>query len=127
MTIGAVLTDNGREFCGSPAHPETHACELYLQLNDIKHRYTKVRSPQTNGFVERFHRTLLEEFFALKLRERLYESVEALQTDLDQWLDFYNRERAHLGYRKQGRRPIETFIAFKKGDKLSLQSVTPEG
>jgi len=58
--VGAVLTDNGREFCGSPAHPETHAYELYLQLNEIEHRRTKVRSPQTNGLVERFHRTLLE-------------------------------------------------------------------
>jgi transposase InsO family protein len=127
VEVGAVLTDNGREFCGSPAHPETHPYELYLQLNDIAHRRTKVRSPQTNGFVERFHRTLQEEFFAVKLRERLYESVEALQCDLDAWLDFYNKERPHLGYRNQGRRPMETFLAFKKGELLVARSGAREG
>ena len=126
VPVGAVLTDNGREFCGSPSHLETHVYELYLQLNDIAHRRTRIKSPQTNGFVERFHRTLLEEFFAVKLREKLYESVEALQTDLDEWLDFYNRERPHLGYRNQGRRPIDTFLTFKKGDILATQNVTAE-
>ena len=59
IEVGAVLTDNGREFCGTDAHP----FELYLALNDIEHRKTRVRRPQTNGFVERFHRTVLDEFF----------------------------------------------------------------
>jgi transposase InsO family protein len=127
VPVKAVLTDNGREFCGSPTHLETHAYELYLQLNDIQHRRTRVRSPQTNGFVERFHRTLLEEFFAIKLREKLYESVEALQEDLDEWLVFYNKERPHLGYRNQGRRPIDTFFAFKKGELLPSHADSREG
>ncbi len=61
----AVLTDNGREFCGTENHPY----ELYLDLNDIEHRRTKVRSPKTNGFVERFNRTVLDEFFRVKMRE----------------------------------------------------------
>ena len=59
LPVTAVLTDNGREFCGTERHPY----ELYLALNDIEHRKTKVRSPQTNGFVERFNGTVLEEFF----------------------------------------------------------------
>ncbi len=59
LTVFAVLTDNGREFCGRDTHPY----ELYLALNDIEHRKTRVRRPQTNGFVERFNRTVLDEFF----------------------------------------------------------------
>ena len=60
LTIDAILTDNSPEFKG---REESHPYELYLQLNDIKHRKTKVKSPQTNGFVERFKRTVLDEFF----------------------------------------------------------------
>ena len=108
LEVGAVLTDNGREFCGTERHPY----ELYLALNGVEHRRTRVRSPRTNGFVERFNGTVLEEFFRPALRERFYETVEALQADLDAWLVHYNRERPHLGYRNQGRRPWETIDSF---------------
>ena len=108
LPVKAVLTDNGREFCGTEKHPY----ELYLDLNDIEHRRTKVRSPKTNGFVERFNRTVLDEFFRIKMRETFYETVEALQADLDAWLVHYNTERPHLGYRNMGRRPIETVMSF---------------
>jgi transposase InsO family protein len=108
LPVGAVLTDNGREFCGTERHPY----ELYLALNDVEHRRTKVRSPRTNGFVERFNGTVLEEFFRPALHAKLFESVEALQADLDAWLHHYNHERPHLGYRNQGRRPWETVERF---------------
>jgi transposase InsO family protein len=108
LPIGAVLTDNGREFCGTERHPY----ELYLALNDIEHRKTRVGSPRTNGFVERFNGTVLEEFFRPTMRSQLYESVEALQADLDAWLHHYNHERPHLGYRNQGRRPWDTVELF---------------
>ncbi len=108
VTVGAVLTDDGREFCGTERHPY----ELDLALNDVEHRKTKVRSPRTNGFVERFHGTVLEEFFRPAMHAKLFESVEALQADLDAWLHHYNRERPHLGYRNQGRRPWETVERF---------------
>jgi transposase InsO family protein len=101
LVIEHVLTDNGREFCGK----ETHPYELYLTLCEIEHRTTRIRRPQTNGFVERFHQTVQNEFFAVKFRERLYPSVEALQADLNDWLHYYNYERPHLGYRNQGRQP----------------------
>ena len=65
-----------------------------------------------NGFVERFNGTVLDEYFRVKMRERFYDSVEALQADLDEWLVFYNTERPHLGYRNMGRRPIETVMSF---------------
>lgn len=115
LRIGAVLTDNGTEFCGTSEHPY----ELYLALSDIEHRTTRVRHPQTNGFVERFQRTVQEEFFETAWRTKLYESVEALQQDLDRWLEHYNRERPHQGYRNLGRRPYETVL-------LHLQPVRQE-
>jgi hypothetical protein len=64
--------------------------------------------------VERFHRTVLDEFFRVKLRTTFYESVEALQSDLDEWLRFYNCERPHLGYRNLGKRPIDTVCEYVK-------------
>ena len=108
LPVKAVLTDNGREFCGTDRHPY----ELYLDLNGIEHRRTKVKTPKTNGFVERFNGTVLDEFFRVNMRETFYETVEALQADLDTWLNHYNTERPHLGYRNQGRRPIETVMSF---------------
>jgi transposase InsO family protein len=108
LPVQALLTDNGREFCGTERHPY----ELFLALNDIEHRRTRVGSPKTNGFVERFHGTVLAEFFMPKLRATFYASVEALQADLDAWLVHYNRERPHLGYRNQGRRPWDTVELF---------------
>lgn len=52
------------------------------------------------------------EFFRLTMRETFYDSVEQLQADLDAWLIHYNNARPHLGYRNQGRRPIETINKF---------------
>lgn len=115
-TVGAVLTDNGREFCGTESHPY----ELYLALNDIEHRRTQVRKPQTNGFIERFNRTALDEFFRIAFRTTFYESVEALQADFDRWLVEYNTQRPHQGYRNMGKRPIETILSY-------LESVRQEG
>ena len=109
LKINSMLTDNGVEFCGRLDH---HPYELYLQLNDIEHRRTKVRSPQTNGFVERFNRTILDEFFRPAFRSKYYDDIQHLQHDLDIWLKFYNYERAHLSYRNNGNRPFDTITKF---------------
>jgi transposase InsO family protein len=108
IPVSAVLTDNGREFCGTESHPY----ELYLALNEIEHRRTKVHKPQTNGFVERFNRTVLDECFRTPFRTTFYESVEQLQSDLDDRLRDYNDERPHQGYRNLGRRPMDTVNLF---------------
>lgn len=95
--------------CGA-VEPQTFFLLVGLQkllVGEIGHRTTKVRRPQTNGFVERFNRTVLDEFFRTAFREKLYESVEVLQGDLEEWLVYYNQERPHQGYRNMGRRPIE--------------------
>lgn len=104
LSVEAVLTDNGREFCGRNDHPD----QLYLELGEIEHRTTRVGRPQTNGFVERFHGTALDECFRIAFRKRFYESVEALQRDFDDWPAHYNTERPHFGYRNQGRTPWQT-------------------
>jgi transposase InsO family protein len=105
LTVENILTDNGREYCGRPM---IHPYQIFLELNDIAHRRTKVARPRTNGFVERFNRTVLDEFFRETFHNKFYASVEELQEDLDQWLHYYNYERPHRGYRNMGRRPMET-------------------
>ena len=102
-----ALTDNGREYCGRELQ---HAYELYLAINQIRHRRTGVRSPETNGFCERFHRTVKEEFFSVAFRQKLYGSVAELQVDLDRWLELYNTQRPHQGYRTKGRTPYQAFL-----------------
>lgn len=103
--VKTILTDCGREYCG---RPDQHLFELYLGAQGIEHRTTRPASPFTNGFVERFHRTLKDEFFTKAFREKWYKSVDELQADLDQFIKFYNEERAHSGYRCQGRTPMAT-------------------
>jgi transposase InsO family protein len=104
VKVQAVLTDNGREYCG---RPDNHPYELFLQLEDIEHRTTKVRSPRTNGFVERMNRTLLDECFRVAGRTTWYISPEEIQRDLDTFLEFYNLKRSHQGYRLKGRTPAQ--------------------
>lgn len=104
VPVKAILTDNGREFCG---RPDSHPYELLLGLEDIEHRNTKVRSPRTNGFVERMNRTLLDECFRVKGRETFYLTIDEIQRDLDEFMAHYNLERSHQGYRLGGRTPAQ--------------------
>lgn len=107
VLVETVLSDNGREYCG---RPDRHPYELFLQLEGIEHRTTKVRRPQSNGFVERLHRTLLDEHFRITGRTKWYESVEEMQKDLDAYLRQYNRERSHQGRNMKGRTPYQAFV-----------------
>jgi transposase InsO family protein len=79
-----------------------------LAINDIEHSKTKVKSPQTNGICERFHKTILQEFCQVALRKNLYSELAALQKDLDDWLDYYNNQRTHQGKMCCGRTPMAT-------------------
>jgi transposase InsO family protein len=102
-----VLTDRGTEYCGNP---ERHEYELYLAVEDIDHSRTKTKSPQTNGIVERFHRTVLNEFYRIAFRRKIYRSIEELQVDLDSWIAGYNQERPHQGRWCFGKTPMQTFL-----------------
>ena len=105
-----ILTDRGTEYCG---RVDQHDYQLYLAINDIDHTKTKVKSPQTNGICERFHKTILQEFYQVTFRKKLYGSLEELQTDLDEWLNFYNTERTHQGKMCCGRTPMDTLLDGK--------------
>jgi transposase InsO family protein len=102
-----VMTDRGTEYCG---RLDKHPYQLYLQLHEIDHTKTKARSPQTNGICERFHKTVLDEFYRVVFRKKIFNSVDDLQMDLDEWLVYYNRERTHQGKRCQGKTPMRTFV-----------------
>ena len=106
-----ILTDRGTEYCG---HEEHHAYQLYLAVNDIDHTKTKARTPQTNGICERFHKTILQEFYQVTLRKHMYHDIESLQKDLDEWLESYNNERTHQGKMCCGRTPMQTLIDGKQ-------------
>jgi transposase InsO family protein len=106
-----ILTDRGTEYCGKA---EQHDYQLYMALNDIEHTKTKVKSPQTNGICERFHKTILQEFYQITFRKKIYDSIEMLQADLDEWILFYNTERTHQGKMCCGRTPMETLEDGKK-------------
>jgi transposase InsO family protein len=101
-----MLTDRGTEFCG---RLDEHPYELFLAVNDIDHTKTRVKRPQTNGICERFHKTVLQEFYQITFRKKLYTSLDQLQADLDDWLMKYNVERTHQGKMCCGRTPLETF------------------
>ena len=111
MGIIRMLTDRGTEYCGKV---ETHDYELYLGVSGIEHTKTKARHPQTNGICERFHKTILHEFYQVAFRKKIYQSLEELQTDLDEWISFYNNDRTHQGKMCCGRTPLETFLDGKK-------------
>lgn len=100
-----ILTDRGTEYCG---RVEQHDYQLYLAVNDIDHTKTKAMSPQTNGICERFHKTILNEFYQVAFRKKLYSSIEELQNDLDEWITYYNNDRTHQGKMCCGRTPMAT-------------------
>ena len=106
-----ILTDRGTEYCGKI---EQHDYELYLAINDIDHTKTKAKSPQTNGICERFHKTLLQEFYQIAFRKKIYDNLESLQADLDEWLVYYNHERTHQGKMCCGRTPMQTLTEGKQ-------------
>lgn len=101
-----VLTDRGSEYCGNREH---HEYELYLDLENIDHTKTKAKSPQTNGICERFHKTILNEFYQITFRKKIYDSIEMLQKDLDEWMRDYNENRPHSGKYCYGKTPRQTF------------------
>jgi transposase InsO family protein len=105
VTLLRMLIDWGSEYCGNP---ERHAYELYLAIEEIDR--TKTKSPQTNGICERFHKTVLNEFYRIAFRKKVYHSINGLQADLDAWMCEYNEARPHQGRWCFGRTPMKTFF-----------------
>jgi Integrase core domain len=103
VKLTRMLTDRGSD-------PERHEYELYLAVEDIDHTRTKTKSPQTNGICERFHKTVLNEFYRIVFRKKVYRSIDELQADLDSWIKEYNEARPHQGRWCFGKTPTQTFL-----------------
>ena len=69
-----------------------------------------MKSLQTNGTCERFNKTLLDEFYRVAFRKKVYDTVDALQLDLDAWLTIYNEQRTHQGRWCFRKTPMQTFL-----------------
>ncbi len=110
-SIEAIPADNGTECKGRPM---IHMCEIFLEPNGIEHRTCKVGNTTYQWLCGKVNRTVPDEFFRTAFRKKFYDSLQALQKDLDKWLHHYNYERPHRGYHNKGRKPIETFEMGKK-------------
>jgi len=113
IPIKSILTDNGKEFT-THHKSKKHSFERLLKELNIKHRLTKVRHPWTNGSVERFQRTVLEEFYQITFRKKIYLNLEDLNDDLNKYINHYNYKRTHQGKRTNGRVPAELYLLNSK-------------
>jgi transposase InsO family protein len=98
VRIERVLTDNAKAYAESVAFAET-AAGLGIGL-----RRTRRYRPQTNGKVERFHKTLLEEW----AYARLYRSNTERRRAFTRWLRFYNHRRPHTSL--DGQTPMAVLV-----------------
>ena len=104
IPLNRALTARGTESCGAPTR---HVYELYLAVENIDHTRTKTRHPQTNGICERFHKTMLDEFYRVAFQKKIYGTLDELQADLDHWLQEYNEKRSHQGRSCYGKPPLQ--------------------
>ena len=102
-----VLSDNGNEF-NLPA--------FGAALEEMGAKHTRIRPgrPQTNGHVERLHRTILEECWRPSFARYLQVRYRGLQRDLEAYLDYYNHDRAHTGRTTRGRPPADLVYGARK-------------
>ncbi len=107
IPLSRVLTDRGTEYCGQA---DRHEYELDLAIENIDQTRTKTKHPQANGICERFNKTVLNEFYRVAFRKKLYHSLEELQADLDAWMAEYNEQRPHQGRWCYGKTPMQTFL-----------------
>lgn len=106
-----IQTDQGIEYCDKAVK---HDYQLNLTLDDIGHIKTKAKSPQTNGICKRFHKTILQEFYQVTFRKKLYRDLECLQQALGQWLVYYDEQRTHQGKMCCGRTQLATLEEGKR-------------
>jgi transposase InsO family protein len=109
IPLDRILTDNGKEYTTHWANGK-HEYEKFLKQNSIRHTRIKPRTPQSNGMVERFNRTLLEEFYQIAMIKKVYSSLADLQDDLDKFIYYYNFKRTNQCYRLKGKIPYHKFF-----------------
>ena len=104
--LARVSTDGGNEFRG-----EAFAAEL----ERLGSRCTRISPgrPQSNGFVERVQRTILDECWKPAFARYLVPKYMGLRRELERYLELYNYDRTHNGRLTKGRIPAEVLGAAK--------------
>jgi transposase InsO family protein len=101
-----VTTDNGSEF-------RNHVFDENLARLGARHTLISPGRPQSNGFVERVQRTILEECWKPSFARYLVPKYMGLRRELVRYLELYNHDRAHNGRLTRGRTPAEVLGAAK--------------
>ncbi len=111
-----ILTDNDVTFAWTPRRgwnwsPPEEGTRFTRTLRSwgIRHSVTRLRRPQTNGKVERFHRTIREEMYRV---HPLFTSEEERQRALQSYLSYYNHDRPHTAL--QGLTPIQKWNLYQR-------------
>ncbi len=100
MLDGHSASHNGRELCG---YPDQRPYDLFLHMEDIAHRTTRVKRPQSNGIFVRLHHTILDECFRFEGRRIWLEAIDEMQASLDDYLVACITKRPHRGRSMNGR------------------------
>lgn len=113
IPLDRILTDNGKEYTTHWKNGN-HAYETFLAGWGIRHTRIKPSTPKSNGMIERFNRTLLEEFYQIAMMKNVYTSLGQLQDDLYKFIHYYNFKRTNQGYRLKGKIPYQRFADGKR-------------
>src|SRR3990167_3788787 len=110
-----MYSDNGLEYCGS----KDHAFMKLRLLNHIEQRFTKVRTPQTNGKAERVIRTLMEMWHEkTRFNSRAHRKIELIR-----FVNWYNTVKPHKGI--NNRTPMEQLINYFYPQELRTTRLVP--
>lgn len=101
LPVLAILTDNGREYCGK----DGHRYELYLKLNDILHVRTRTKQC-SNMIIKHFKKIIMEDFIKQTVNGKNID-VMKIQTRLERWLHYFNNQRPYHGFPNNGEPPAK--------------------
>ena len=105
--LRTVSTDNGSEFASKDFRAS-------VEGHGARQRRIKAGRPTANGCVERVQLTILEECWRPSFARSLVPKLTALRRDLDEYLHYYNTDRAHTGRLTKGRLPEEIVYGARK-------------
>jgi transposase InsO family protein len=105
--LNTATTDNGSEFASSEFRRVVEAA-------GARQRRIKAGCPTSNRCVERVQLTILEESWRASFARSLVPKLTALRRDLDEYLRYYNTDRAHTGRYTQGRVPAKILYGARK-------------
>lgn len=101
--ISFVLTDNGSEFA-------KHFSQELKRLHKI-HYHTYPRTPKMNSHLERFNRSIQEEFIDFHVHDLLM--PEVFNRKLIDWLVWYNTQRVHYAFHNQ-LSPVQYILSLQQ-------------